>query len=443
METHEKSIFENINQVIRKSITLKLLTIFILMLILMIPMEFAREVIRDREALQETAITEVSNMWAGRQDVYGPILTIPYNVEVITDGKTTIIKRQAHVLPDQLEIAAHVMPETRQRGIFDVVVYTTSVSLTGSFKDIQQHFRDEEYRLLWKEAFLTFNISDLKGFSDQAVVVWNGAAKQVVPGTRLPGVAESGITINDIFNTEEASGSNTFKADFKLQGSQYLGFIPLGRETKTSISSTWKDPSFTGNFLPDTRTINNNGFTADYKILEINRNYPQFYTDSINAASIKSSSFGVDLLIPANGYQSSNRAAKYALLAISLTFLTFFLVEIFNKQKVHPFQYILIGLALVIYYVLLVSLSEFMIFGLAYLISSAVVIAMIGLYSLSILNNYRQSAALTLVLCITYAFVYVTLRLQDYALLIGSIGLVFTLAVTMYITRKINWYELK
>lgn len=446
MET-EKNFMENISHLIRRSVTLKLFTIFILMVILMIPMEFARDVIYDRENLQETAITEVSNMWAGKQDVYGPILTIPYKAEVIADGKRTFVLKHAHIFPDKLNIISEITPQTRSRGIFDVVVYTTTLSLNGNFEDIQQHFNNKESQPQWNEAFLTFNVTDLKGFSDKALVDWNGMPKQVEPGTLLSGIGESGITIHNVFSdttmNEAALDTYTFKAEFKLQGSQYLGFIPLGRETTVKITSPWKDPSFTGNFLPDTRTITKNGFTADYKILEINRNYPQFYNDSLKTESIKSSAFGVDLLIPANGYQSSHRAAKYALLAISLTFLTFFLVEIFNKQKVHPFQYILIGLALVIYYVLLVSLSEFMVFGLAYLLASLVVISMISLYARSILKNDRQALALTMVLSITYIFVYVTLRLQDYALLIGSIGLVITLAITMYITRKINWYELK
>ncbi|NND32636.1 MAG: cell envelope integrity protein CreD, partial [Saprospiraceae bacterium] len=161
-----------------------------------------------------------------------------------------------------------------------------------------------------------------------------------------------------------------------------------------------------------------------------------------NIDAIQTSSFGVELLVPINDYQKAMRSAKYALLAISLTFLTFFLVEIFSKRKVHPFQYILIGLALCLFYTLLVSISEHLNFNAAYLISSLVIIGLIGLYARYILPHARQVLVLVLILSFTYSFVYVTLQVQDYALLIGSIGLTTILALTMYITRNVNWYDL-
>lgn len=174
----------------------------------------------------------------------------------------------------------------------------------------------------------------------------------------------------------------------------------------------------------------------------LNRNYPQFWVGNRNIENIEKSAFGVDLLLPMDDYQKAMRSAKYALLAISLTFLTFFLIEIFNKKKVHPFQYILIGLSLCLFYTLLVSISEYANFNIAYLISCISVISMIGLYTKSILNNFKQTIMLLLILSLTYTFVFITLQVQDYALLIGSIGLTAILAFTMYITRNINWYEL-
>ena len=216
----------------------------------------------------------------------------------------------------------------------------------------------------------------------------------------------------------------------------------MGKRTNIQLSSDWKDPSFSGAFLPDTRSVSKDGFKAEWNILELNRNYPQFWIGNRNAEALKKSSFGVDLLLPANDYQKSMRSAKYALLAIALTFLTFFLVEIFNQKKLHPFQYILIGLALCLFYTLLLSISEYTNFNLAYLISSISIISMIGFYAKAILNNLKQTIILIVILCFTYTFVFVTLQLQDYALLIGSVGLTAILAFTMYITRNINWYQL-
>ncbi len=443
METQEKSLFETISQAISKSITLKLLSIFILMVMLMIPMAFIMELINERESLRQSVISEVSGRWANEQLVYGPLLTIPFNRLITEDGKVKTVREEAHILPSLLEATARIEPQTLHRGIYEVVVYDSKVSFSGSFDGIASYLEGiESAELLWDEAFLTVHISDLRGIKDKVLVSWRGNEIQVEPGTLIPNIIGSGITVNDIMEQDQASESHSFSFQLHLQGSRHLGFVPLGRETQVTLSSGWRDPSFSGSFLPDDRVVNDEGFSASYKILELNRNYPQFWTGNQNAASLQSSSFGVDLLLPMNDYQKSMRSAKYALLAISLTFLTFFLVEIFNRKKVHPFQYILIGLALVLFYTLLISVSEHTSFDVAYGIASISVIAMIGLYARSILQNPRQAAILVFVLVLTYSFVYITLQIQDYALLIGSIGLTAILAFTMYITRNINWYDL-
>jgi inner membrane protein len=161
----------------------------------------------------------------------------------------------------------------------------------------------------------------------------------------------SGMTLKNVLGSAPGIDiANKFYIDLKLQGSHYLKLVPLGKETNVQLTSAWKDPSFSGSFLPDTRNVNEEGFKAEWKILELNRNYPQFWIGNRNADAIKKSSFGVDLLLPGNDYQKAMRSAKYALLAISLTFLTFFLVEIFSQKRMHPFQYILVGLSLCLFY---------------------------------------------------------------------------------------------
>jgi len=442
METQEKSFVESLTRFIRRSVTLKILTIVILMLMLLIPMEFVRSLIFEREQLRQAAITEVSDKWANKQDIYGPVLTLPFNERIIEDGKVEIVRKEAHFLPSVLNIEGKIDPQKRKRGIYEVVVYDSEVRLTGSFDDLQNHLSDlKDMELLWDEAFLTVNISDLRGIKDKIACTVNGQEMQVQPGSHIPELIMSGITVSHIINQAPEGEEFAFSLDLHLKGSQYLGFAPLGKETSVKLTSAWKDPSFSGSFLPDDRTVDKNGFSASYNILEVNRNYPQFWTGIKNMESIRSSKFGVDLLLPVNDYQKATRSAKYALLVIALTFLTFFLVEIFNKKEVHPFQYILIGLALVLFYTLLISISEHLNFNIAYLISSLAIISIIGFYAKAILHNIRQTIVLVMILSFTYTFVYVTLQLQDYALLIGSIGLTTILAFTMYITRKINWYE--
>lgn len=443
METQEKSIIETIGQFISKSVTLKILSIFILMLLLMIPMAFIRELINERDTLRQTTIAKTTDEWAKEQHIYGPVLTIPFNKQIIQDGKATTLRQEAQILPSMLTVNGDVNPKSLRRGIYEVVVYDSKISFSGNFEGIDKYLSElKDNQILWDEAFLTINVSDLRGIKDRVLVNWNGADMPVEPGTQIPELVSSGITVNNIFKQAPDSGSLSFSFNLQLQGSEYLGFIPLGKETNVKLTSNWQDPSFTGSFLPDDRTVGKTGFNATYKILELNRNYPQFWIGNQNSLSVQNSSFGVDLLLPANDYQKATRSAKYALLAISLTFLTFFLVEIFNKKRVHPFQYILIGLALCLFYTLLISISEHTNFDLAYIISSVAVIAMIGLYARSILNDLKQTIILVLVLCLTYTFVYITLQVQDYALLIGSIGLTSILALTMYITRRVNWYDL-
>lgn len=444
METRQETSFiENLIRSIRQSVTVKIASIFILMMLLMIPMAFVKSLIQERDFHRQMVITEVSDKWANQQHVYGPILTIPLVREVVIDEKIKEIRSQAHILPTKLNINGTVDPESLYRGIYEVVVYDSKISFSGNFIDLGK-YKDElkEYDILWDEAYLTINISDLRGIKEKVSIKWNDKEKQVEPGSGIPSLVKSGVTVHDIFEKDPENNSFDFSFDLNLQGSQYLGFVPLGKETDISLSSGWPDPSFTGSFLPDSRTVTDNGFSADYKILELNRNYPQFWYGNRNMENIEKSSFGVDLLLPLNDYQKAMRSAKYALLAISLTFLTFFLVEIFNKKEVHPLQYILIGLGLCLFYTLLVSISEHSNFDLAYGIASISVISMIGLYAKTILGDLRQTVILVLILCLTYTFVYITLQIQDYALLIGSIGLTAILAFTMYITRNINWYEL-
>lgn len=443
MDTQEKSIIETLSQFIRRSVILKLSSIFILMLMLMIPMSFIQSLINEREGLRQTAIQEVSAKWANKQLIYGPILTLPFNKEIHEDGKLKVIRKEAHILPSVLEINGKIYPRSLHRGIYEVVVYDSRISFSGNFEGIEKYITElSEYKILWDEAFLTINISDLRGIKEKVLVNWNGRENPVEPGSQISGIVNSGITVNNIFQAIHGTSDIKFSFDLHLQGSRHLGFIPLGRETNVNITSDWQDPSFSGSFLPDNRKVNEKGFSAAYKILELNRNYPQFWIGNQNINSLRNSAFGVDLLLPMTDYQKAMRSAKYALLAISLTFLTFFLVEILSSKKVHPFQYILIGLALCLFYTLLVSISEHTNFDIAYIIASVSVIAMIGLYSKSILDNLKQSLLLVLVLSLTYSFVYITLQVQDYALLIGSVGLTAILALTMYITRNIKWYEL-
>lgn len=443
METQQRTAVDAIGKYIRNSVTLKLFTILIMMLLLMIPVAFVMELINEREVMRQSVFTEVSDKWSNSQKVYGPVLTIPYNRQVLEDGKVKVVREEAHLLPSLLKISAAVEPRTLHRGIYEVVVYDSEISFEGNFSENAGYLSElKNQEVLWEEAFFSIGISDLRGVKEKVAVNVNGIPVPVEPGTQIPELVPSGITVNEISEGLKGNETLNFSFDLQLQGSGHLGFLPLGKETIVNLASPWQSPGFTGSFLPDERTVNKEGFTASYRVLELNRNYPQFWVGDQNAAGLQNSAFGVDLLLPANDYQKATRSAKYALLVVSLTFLTFFLVEVFGNMNVHPFQYILIGLALVLFYLLLISISEHTGFNAAYMISGISVIAITGLYSKAVFRNVRQAMVLVLVLVFVYSFIYLILQLQDYALLIGSLGLTAVLAVTMYITRHVNWYDL-
>lgn len=443
METTEKTFFANVGQYIQKSVTLKLITIFILMMLLLIPVQFIIELINERELLRQSAIMETGNQWGKSQKIYGLIMTLPYIENISEDGKLKEIKNEAHFLPSHLNITGDLHSRKLTRGIYDLVVYDSDITVSGNFSELNKYLPElSDAEILWEDAFLTIGIPDLRGIKEKIVVDWNKRDIPVESGTRIAEIIPSGITTSRIFNGFPDSEIHEFSFDLHLQGSMQFDFIPSGRETSIQLKSDWPHPNFTGAFLPVHRSVNEEGFEASWKVIELNRNYPQFWTGNQYYNDIQNSSFGVELMVPVNEYQKSMRSAKYALLIIALTFLTIFLTEVFLRISIHPFQYILVGLALVLFYTLLISISEYIRFDLTYLIAAITIISITGLYAGAIMKNKKQSLKMVLILTSTYTFIYVILQLQDYALLIGSIGLTVILAFTMYVTRHINWYNL-
>jgi inner membrane protein len=226
----------------------------------------------------------------------------------------------------------------------------------------------------------------------------------------------------------------------QLKGSENLEFIPIGKLTEVSMKSTWNNPSFFGEFLPYSREIKESGFNAEWRINHFNREYPQEW--SSNKYNLYNSSFGVKLLIPVDEYQKTMRTSKYGIMIIILTFVSFFMIEIFSKKVLHPIQYLLVGLSLVIFYSILLSISEYILFQYSYIVASVLVVSIIEIYTSSIYSSKIFGMIISVCLILFYGFMYIILQLQDYSLLIGNIALFLVLAAIMYSTRKVNWYEL-
>ncbi|MBU8893876.1 MAG: cell envelope integrity protein CreD [Bacteroidales bacterium] len=419
----------------KNSITIKFIIIGLLILIMLIPAGMIKTLIIERNSLRDNVVSEVSYKWGNPQTIAGPIITIPYKTYFKNDAEIIEQINYAYFLPENLQIDGEINPEIRYRGIYKVIVYNTLLNFKGKFlKPDFSKWNIPERDILWNEALLSIRIPDMRGINQEIKIAWNENALDVNPGIDHQDYY-TGISTKIAF---DESAIYTFNFDLDLNGSESLNFIPIGKQTNVNIHSKWTNPSFEGSFLPDERTVEDNGFNASWQVLHLNRTYPQQWLN--DAYDIDNSAFGVKLLLAVDHYQKSLRSVKYAIMFISLTFLIFFFSEILNKKRIHPIQYLLIGLALSIFYTLLVSLSEQMNFNLAYLIASVSTISLITSYLHSIFKNNRLTAITGLLLVILYLFLFTILQLQDYALLLGSIGLFIVLTLVMYLSRKIDWY---
>lgn len=468
METQNKNILDRINERISQSVTFKLISIGILVLLLLIPKAMINDLILERELRMEATVHEVTDKWSRSQTVSGPSLVIPYNkfIELEEDKGVKTVIRHATFLPEDLNIKCVIDPETRYRGIFKVIVYKTRLTLTGKFtKPDFSQWDIPEQEVLWSKAVLNLGISDLRGIEKQVSLNLGGQQYPFSPGVSAGSLTDAGIHL-PLSQAVVQMHEKPFTIDISLKGSERLFFVPLGKNTEVQMTSSWQDPSFAGSFLPIDREINKQGFEANWQVLHFNRNYPQSWTEldyyidddnfednsydlnygAINTATankndIGSSKFGVNLLVTADHYQKSLRSSKYSILIIALSFLMFFLIEVTQKLRIHAFQYILIGLALMIFYTLLLSISEHLGFNIAYWISCISVIGLIAFYSTSVLSNKKLAYLLAGSLTMMYGFLFIIIQIETYALLFGSIGLFIILALTMYYTRKISWYR--
>jgi inner membrane protein len=293
--------------------------------------------------------------------------------------------------------------------------------------------------ILWDKAYLSLGITDMRGIQDKIIIHFNGTVYNAEPGLKSADLAEAGVST--MISPLTPNEPHAFSFDLNLNGSEQINIIPVGESNAVKINSSWPSPSFNGAFLPATREVKKDGFSATWKILHLNRNYPQFWEGS--QYKVTPSAFGVKLILTADIYQKSMRLAKYSIMFLVFTFSAFFFSEVINKRRVHPIQYILIGMAILIFYTLVLSLSEHLHFNYAYILSATAVSLIISGYARAIVSNSKFALTILGILAVLYCYLFIVLQLEDYALIMGSIGLFIILAIVMYITRKIDWYEVE
>ena len=452
METAENQNKFNFFQ----SNTAKMIMVGLLTLMLLIPLEFVKNLITERSQRQEEVITEINDKWGESVFLYGPILKVPYTyyeetLSINEKTKETVKQRKAYTnyayfFPEQLKVKSNVNTKVLNRNNYESAVFSATMKFEGHY--IQPDFSSKEIAnedIQWNKVTIMIQTTNLKSIKDEVKInfgntnftfepVYNSNSKDSTEAL------ETGyIDLNKILN----QGKTVFNFDITYNGSQQLKMVPIGKTTQVNMTSNWASPSFTGNFLPDDKTkqISATGFVANWKILHINRAFAQQTFGSL--PNLKQYAFGVDFVIPINQYQQNERASKYGFLVIGLTFLIFFLIQSISKIRIHIFQYTMIGLALIMFYTLLISITEHSSFTKAYLIAGTAVIALISLYSVAILKNRKFPLFIATSLSSLYTFLYVIIQLENYALLVGSIGLFAILAAVMYFSRKIDWNSSK
>lgn len=422
------------------SYSVKMIIVTGLAIVLMIPSFLIQEIIAERMRNSEQVKTELYGQWGGKQVVAGPVLNIPYTIQEPNENNQGMTERNgiAHFLPETLKVEGDLNPQVRYRSIYNVVVYEGRLKINGSFvqPDLNQ-LSIPNARYNWEAAYFTMGISDMRGIKNMPELVINGQKCAVQPGVGDTDLFQSGITVKT--NGIDLNQAFNFEISILLNGSEDLSVEALGKTSEVLLHGNWGNPSFTGEFLPEKREVDNQKFLGQWSVTHLNRNFPQQWIGQKH--NTHQATLGVRLQVPVDHYQKAMRSVKYAILFIALNFIVFLFIEIRNKTRIHPFQYALVAFALLLFYVLLTSISEQIGFNPAFFVSALAVTALISWYAHSILGNIRSTIWVILLQSGLYLFLFTILQLQDYALLVGSIGLFIILAIIMRASRQIKWYS--
>lgn len=422
----------------------RILLIGLLVLLLQIPVLKISGVVYERSQSRDAAVEDISSKWGRRQSLSGPYLVVPYIkrwTETDALGRKTARQstEEAQFLPDALSIDGSTQSETRQRGIFAVPLYSASLRLAGRFS--KPSFEQWDIRakdILWKQARMVIRISDPRAIADSPALTWGEETLTLKPGA---GGTDTGSGVHALMDKRLDKKEIDFDLTLRLNGSESLGFMPFAESTTVQLRSDWPHPRFSGNWLPREHTVDDAGFNAQWAVSHLGRNYPQRMLGmAAHEPQIRTSEFGVDFISPVDTYRVSERLVKYALLFLGLTFITLWLFELLARLRVHPVQYLMVGAAMCLFYLLQLSLAEHLGLLRAYLIASGAIASLVTAYCLSVLRSPLRAATVGGILAALYGYFYVLLQLEDYALLIGSIGLVVALSIVMYLTRRIDWY---
>ncbi len=433
------------------NVGIRFIIIGVIAFLMLIPLDRVRSIVDERSSLHKSVLSNIASQWGAPQSIIGPAIVLPivekYDVvDKVTDDKgkektvSKIVRKNKSIviLPNKLHKDIGLSEHYRYRGIYKSLVYSSEISIDGDFviPDISK-LSDNLEKVRYDKAFLVMGLSDTKAIEDVSSLSFGTSKSIFEPGVKLN---IKGLTggFHAPISISESNTKYPFSFKLKANGSSYIRFSAFGKDTDISVHSSWKHPSFQGAILPADRNISADGFKASWKIPSLARSFPQSWIHEDNGYNVGSLLTGVDLYEPVALYSLVNRAIKYGVLFIILTFLTFSIFEITQKSKLHYVQYVLIGLSLGMFFLVLLSLSEHIKFINAYLISSAITVLSISVYAWFSNRSLKQFVSVFTLLSALYVIMYSLLQMEDYALLMGTGLLLAVLFVLMWITRNLR-----
>lgn len=438
-----------------RSLAFKLGTIALLIVLLLIPLQMIGSLITERQQQRNQVLQDIARSSSYQQRLTGPLLAVPYR-KLVREWKTRepgaeryyedrMESGTLYFLPEHFAVNGEIRTELRQRGIYQARLYHAATKIGGHFNLPAQLGLGADFATYhFEQPFLAVGISDIRGIENSLRLRINDESIHFAPGSRSAILGDGVHAMLPVQLSADALRVD-FAFDLNLQGSGQLDIVPVGRETHVELRSDWPHPSFVGNYLPFAREIGSDGFLAKWQTTFFSTNMHEILQECTRKSrcdEFANRSFGVSFVDPVDQYLKSDRAIKYALLFVALTFAGFFLFEVLKRLAVHPIQYGLVGMALALFYLLLLSLSEHIGFALAYAVSSSACVLLIGFYVGTILRSFARGSGFALALAALYGFLYSLLSAEDYALLMGSILLFGLLGVVMIVTRKVDWFSL-
>lgn len=438
----------------QQHLTTKLIPIAVLALLLLVPLVMISDKIDERAGYLSEAKQSVSASWTGKQVVLPAALILPFEVlseisslDSVSKKVKTKIKKSLHyewILIDKLSVRGQVETSVRNKGIYNVPVYTSNINVSGSvdgakLKAIKKHINQKFQQVVYKTPFLATTVSDPRGMNNTPKLKWQNKTLTVEPGSLL---AHNGAGFHAIIPNFDLNNINEFSYSFELRGMEQLSFIPIALENQFEIRSAWPHPQFVGDFLPREREIGDSGYLAKWSVTSFANNVQDKIFNCVNnkCDALINGSLGVNHIEPIDVYRQSERSVKYGILFIGLSFISFFIFETLMKLPIHPVQYGLVGMANTIFYLLLISLSENTHFGIAYLIASLSCVGLLSVYLKPILRDRKYVYVFSSLMVLLYSALYVIINMEDLAMLTGTMLIFVVLAVIMITTRNIDWY---